>query len=213
MTSNLFENKDRLRKVFQRLDAADESGRAVAFNLAGKALADAGVSWCDLLDAFTANSAASSTTDFMERRAAQQNVYNNQKGDLSDIFNGIFGETFSQPQRNQSTRPTNNQPFRDADWKHKVYLQGDQIPQTISGMVRILDERTTKVGKPMIIVQVETSRNIYGPIAIFGERDIETMKHANSLGVGVHGTVVHPDSDRYMPKFFGLTVMAAASNI
>lgn len=170
-TSTLLQNPDRLRKVFARLDDKDETGRAVAFNLASKALVDAGLGWSDLLEAFLNKKEASTQpSDLYRAHRAQTDSYRAYRADenshnaFGDIFDGIFGDTFnrSQAQKKPEAKPAP---------RPRRFVVGKDIPDTISGAIHIVEARDWRGGK-MLVVEVKYSDTTYGPMVMFSEKDI-----------------------------------------
>jgi hypothetical protein len=180
MSSALIHKPDRLRLVFERIDRAeDETGQAIAFNLASKALKAAGITWTDLLEAHLAQK-GSTTPPISEGVTG-----------FGDIFEGIFSSAFASARRETQPAP---QPAR-------AIVSGSHIPETVIGRIKVSDRRPTKNGE-MLVVQVENPTHNYGPLVIFSDKDIDKL--GASPDAAWFGRVRQPTSERHMPTLYGL---------
>ncbi|QAY80293.1 hypothetical protein [Sphingosinicella sp. BN140058] len=177
---------DRLRLLFDRMDRADDvSGQEAAFRLAHQALSAAGVSWASLLEArLTANGAAAAVgvgQDFMS------------------VFDGLFeGLQRASPERTPAS------PFAAAATptpKRTEHLTGASIPSEIWGAIKVEDRRSVRNGT-MLIVDVRNSFGTFGPLAIFGARDIEKIDAHPEAAFA--GRVRQPTNPRHQPTLYAL---------
>lgn len=169
-------NPERLRKVFARLDAAeDPSGQDVAFHIADAALRSAGLTWSKLLDNYLGKANDTAASDF------------------GNMFEGIF-TSFSESVR-PSHRASPPQP-------RQKFLQGEDIPESISGYVKLIDERKTRDGMRMLVVHIADEHTIFGPLVIFNSSEIERLEQ--NKDALLQARVRQPQNKRHMPILYGL---------
>jgi len=144
MAAQLLADRTRLAKVVARMNAGDD-GAVPAFTLLSRALSDSGHNWSDVFAAWLAHRDSIAPQTSPSPRAAAP-----KRDDIGDWLRDVDA-AMSKP-KGFSARPV---------------LQGDAIPERMSGAISILGRRTTRYGKPMLIVTVESSTAIASPITVF----------------------------------------------
>lgn len=168
-------------KVLGMLGSAHDGERAAATNRACAMLADAGLTWDDVI----VTPAATTGPDFTNLFSGFEGVFN------------VKGSPMHRPAP-EPAPPPEPAPTR--------IMQGADIPAWISGTVEIDDERTTRVGKPMLVIAVTDTTSelrrtlVYGPINVFDERTIDLIRSAK--GQAISGAVSQPrPGTQWLPTF------------
>lgn len=121
---------------------------------------------------------------------------------FSDIFDGMFAETFGAGFGRGAASP----PPRAAP-KAPSRLHGVDVPETIRGIVRVVDaERHAKTG-PMLVVEIVGSQTIYGPLMCFSASVIEELYKSIDQGIEVMAKIQKPRSDTQSPVIVSANVV------
>lgn len=180
MTSGLLSKRSRATAVFQRIDSGEE-GADVAFGIADKALRAAGVKWTDLLDAY------------FDKQGHKDKAASDFASQFHNAFSASPFPGWAKPKpATAQYKPPNK----------RTIIQGLDIPDRISGTVKIVDRRQSKNG-PMLIVMVESAdHKSFGPLVVFNRDDIRRIENPRSQSF--EGSVTRSKNPRHQPVFANL---------
>lgn len=98
------------------------------------------------------------------------------KPDMADAFAG-WGDIFAGMGAGRRAEPAPEAPAPAARRNERIRREGSEIPATIHGMIKIIDERQISRGR-MLVFEVTDSNYRYGPIVCFANTGIERLKAA-----------------------------------
>lgn len=162
-----------------------------AFHAATRMLKSRGMTWRDLAERAVGAGLAAQPLDNPGVARAQG---------FSDIFDEMFAG-FSRPGGFGSAQPKARAP------KPPSRLHGVDVPQSIRGIVRMLDaDRKARTG-PMLVLEIVGSETIYGPLFCFSASVQEELRKSIDQGLEVIARIQPPRAEGHSPVVVSANVI------